>query len=247
MIDLYTDTPPNGRKPAILLEELELPYTIHKIDIGKGDQFTPEFKAINPNSKIPAIRDRDRDLTLFESGAILIYLAEKTGQLLPTDLAGRTQVLAWLMFQMASVGPMLGQLGHFRNAAPEPIPYAVERYHRETLRLLDVIDHQLVAGPYIAGDYSIADIATFPWVAAAQTPYLGISLGAFANVDRWVETMQQRPAVQVGMNLLQPNFNSHWGTLAAPQPTTQPTAASATPAFAAPDQHSRRHTRLISR
>ena len=213
MIDLYTYTTPNGRKPAILLEELELPYTIHKIDIGKGDQFTPEFKAINPNSKIPAIRDRDNDLIIFESGAILIYLAEKAGKLLPSDVAGRAKVMEWLMFQMASVGPMFGQLGHFRNAAPEEIPYAVERYQRETLRLLDVLDGQLEHHPYIAGDYSIADIATFPWVAAAKTPYLGISIAAFPNVDRWIKTMQQRPAVQVGMDILQPTFTSNFGTL----------------------------------
>ncbi|WP_204139593.1 glutathione S-transferase N-terminal domain-containing protein [Halomicronema sp. CCY15110] len=225
MIDLYTYTTPNGRKPAILLEELELPYTIHKIDIGKGDQFRPEFKAINPNSKIPAIRDRDNDLTIFESGAILIYLAEKAGKLLPTDVAGRAKVMEWLMFQMASVGPMFGQLGHFHNAAPEKIAYAVERYHRETLRLLDVLDRQLEHHPYIAGDYSIADIATFPWVAAAKTPYLGISLAAFPNVDRWVETMKKRPAVQVGMDILQPNFNSDFGRLAVSHSTAQLTTA----------------------
>lgn len=221
MIDLYTYTTPNGRKPAILLEELELPYTIHKIDIGKGDQFTPEFKAINPNSKIPAIRDRDNDLAIFESGAILIYLAEKAGKLLPADVAGRAQVMEWLMFQMASVGPMFGQYGHFRNAAPEEIPYAVERYQRETLRLLDVLDRQLESHSYLAGNYSIADIATFPWVAAAKTPYLGTSIAAFPNVDRWIETLKQRPAVQVGMDILQPSFNSDFGTLAVAKPTTQ--------------------------
>jgi GST-like protein len=225
MIDLYTYTTPNGRKPAILLEELELPYTIHKIDIGKGDQFTPEFKAINPNSKIPAIRDRDNDLAIFESGAILIYLAEKAGKLLPTDVAGRAKVMEWLMFQMASVGPMFGQLGHFHNAAPEKIAYAVERYHRETLRLLEVLDRQLEHHPYIAGDYSIADIATFPWVAAAKTPYLGVSLAAFPNVDRWVETMKKRPAVQVGMDILQANFNSNFGTLATADGAAQLSAA----------------------
>lgn len=224
MIDLYTYTTPNGRKPAILLEELELPYTIHKIDIGKGDQFTPEFKVVNPNSKIPAIRDRDHNLTVFESGAILIYLAEKAGKLVPTDVAGRAKVMEWLMFQMASVGPMFGQLGHFRNSAPEAIPYAVERYHRETLRLLDVLDRQLENHPYIAGDYSIADIATFPWVAAAKTPYLGIAIAAFPNVDRWIETMKQRPAVQVGMDILKPSFQSDFGTLAVPDTVPQLTA-----------------------
>lgn len=134
MIDLYTYTTPNGRKPVIMLEELELPYTIHKIDIGKGDQFTPEYVAINPNSKIPAIMDRDTQIKVFESGAILIYLAEKTGKLLPTEMADRARVLEWLMFQMAGVGPMFGQLGHFRNAAPENLPYAITRYQNETLR-----------------------------------------------------------------------------------------------------------------
>ncbi|MBF2094608.1 MAG: glutathione S-transferase N-terminal domain-containing protein [Synechococcales cyanobacterium K44_A2020_017] len=225
MIDLYTYTTPNGRKPAILLEELELPYTIHSIDISKGDQFTPKFKAINPNSKIPAIRDRDHNLTIFESGAILIYLAEKAGKFLPTDVVDRAKVMEWLMFQMASVGPMLGQLGHFRNAAPEKITYAVERYHQETLRLLDVLDGQLKKHPYIAGDYSIADMATFPWVAAAKTPYLNISITDFPNVDRWIETMKKRPAVRVGMDILQPNFDSSFGTLATGEAAAQLTTA----------------------
>ena len=143
MIDLYTYTTPNGRKPAILLEELGLPYSIHKIDIGKGDQFSPEFIAINPNSKIPAIIDRDTDITVFESGAILIYLAEKTGKFLPKEGAERARVIEWLMFQMASIGPMFGQLGHFRNAAPEKLPYAISRYEKETLRLFGILDRQL--------------------------------------------------------------------------------------------------------
>ncbi len=136
MIHLYTYTTPNGRKPAILLEEIGLPYTLHRVDLGKGEQFSSEFVALNPNSKIPAIKDEDTGVTIFESGAILIYLAEKTGKLLPADVAGRAQVMAWLMFQMASVGPMFGQLGHFRRSAPEPIDYAVNRYEQETLRLL---------------------------------------------------------------------------------------------------------------
>ncbi|MDJ0704048.1 MAG: glutathione S-transferase N-terminal domain-containing protein [Leptolyngbyaceae cyanobacterium MO_188.B28] len=220
MIDLYTYTTPNGRKPAILLEELALPYTLHKIDIGKGDQFSPEFIAINPNSKIPAIRDRNTNLTLFESGAILIYLAEKTGKLLPIEPAERARVMEWLMFQMASVGPMFGQLGHFRNAAPETLPYAISRYHNETLRLLGVLDRQLASNPYIAGDYSIADIATYPWVVAATTPYLGLSLSEFPKVQRWVETMQARPAVQTGMAIMTPAFHSNYGTV-QPSPTEE--------------------------
>ena len=210
MIDLYTYTTPNGRKPAILLEELGLPYSIHKIDIGKGDQFTPEYIAINPNSKIPAIRDRDTDITIFESGAMLLYLAEKTGKLLPTDTAQRFKVIEWLMFQMASVGPMFGQLGHFRRAAPEQIPYAIDRYDKETLRLLGVLDHELATNEYMAGDYSIADIATYPWVTATAPSYLE----QYPHVKRWVETLHARPAVQTGMAILTPNFNSEYGTMA---------------------------------
>jgi len=214
MIDLYTYGTPNGRKPAIMLEELELPYTIHKIDIGKGDQFSPEFIAINPNSKIPAILDRETDITVFESGAILIYLAEKTGKLLPTAVADRATVMEWLMFQMGNVGPMFGQLGHFRNAAPEQLPYAIARYDQETRRLLGVLDRQLADHPYIAGDYSIADIATFPWVAAVKTPHLNVPLDDFSHVQRWIEAMKARPAVQVGMDILKPDFVSNFGVVA---------------------------------
>ncbi|MDJ0904235.1 MAG: glutathione S-transferase N-terminal domain-containing protein [Xenococcus sp. MO_188.B8] len=214
MIDLYTFTTPNGRKPAILLEELGLPYSIHNIDISKGDQFSPEFIAINPNSKIPAIIDRDSEITVFESGAILIYLAEKTGKFLPQEGADRARVIEWLMFQMASVGPMFGQLGHFRNAAPEQIPYAIARYEKETLRLLGVLDRQLVNNSYIAEEYSIADMATYPWVVATTSPYGGISLEEFPNVQRWIATMESRPAVQKGMAILKPEFNSEYGTLA---------------------------------
>ncbi|MEB3283194.1 MAG: glutathione binding-like protein [Lyngbya sp.] len=200
MIDLYTFTTPNGRKPAIMLEEVGLAYNPIKIDITKGDQFTPEFVAINPNSKIPAIVDKDTGITVFESGAILIYLAEKTGQLLPTDTAQRIKVIEWLMFQMASVGPMFGQLGHFRNYAPEKIPYAIERYEKETLRLFGVLEGELAKQEFIAGEYSIADIATYPWVAAYE--YLGVTLDNHPNLKRWVETMKNRPAVQKGMAVL---------------------------------------------
>ncbi|MCG5060275.1 MAG: glutathione S-transferase N-terminal domain-containing protein [Limnoraphis sp. WC205] len=200
MIDLYTFTTPNGRKPAIMLEEVGLPYNSIKIDIKKGDQFSPEFVAINPNSKIPAIVDQDTGITVFESGAILIYLAEKTGQLLPSETANRIKVIEWLMFQMASVGPMFGQLGHFRNYAPEKIPYAIERYEKETLRLFGVLDGELAKQEFIAGDYSIADIATYPWVAAYE--YLGVTLDNHLNLKRWVETMKKRPAVQKGMAVL---------------------------------------------
>jgi GST-like protein len=197
MIDLYTFTTPNGRKASIMLEEVELPYNVHKIDITKGDQFTPEFVAINPNSKIPAIVDQDTGITVFESGAILIYLAEKTGKLLPTKSKERFQVLSWLMLQMGSVGPMFGQLNHFKKFAPEKIPYAIERYEKETLRLYSVLEGQLAEREFICGDYSIADIATYPWVAIHE--WQGLTLDSHPNLKRWVETVQQRPAVERGM------------------------------------------------
>jgi GST-like protein len=197
MIDLYTFGTPNGHKASIMLEEVELPYNVHKIDITKGDQFTPEFVAINPNSKIPAIVDRDTDFTVFESGAILIYLAEKTGKLLPTNEKERIQVLSWLMLQMGSVGPMLGQLNHFKKFAPEKIPYAIERYEKETLRLYSVLDKQLAEREFICGEYSIADVATYPWIAIYE--WQGLTLDSHPNLKRWVETVQQRPAVERGM------------------------------------------------
>ena len=211
MIDLYTFTTPNGRKPAIMLEELELPYTIHKVDISKGEQFSPGYIAINPNSKIPAIIDRETEITVFESGAILIYLGEKTGKLLPTEPKKRSQTIEWLMFQMANIGPMFGQLGHFRNSAPEEIPYAITRYENETLRLLGVLNRQLENNEFITGDYSIADIATFPWVLIS--PYL-VPIDEYLNIQRWVETMRSRPAVQKGMGILTANFSSDYGTVA---------------------------------
>lgn len=215
MIDLYTYTTPNGRKPAILLEELAVPYRIHRVDIGKGEQFSPEFVAINPNSKIPAIVDREAEITVFESGAILIYLAEKAGQFLPTAAAERARVIEWLMFQMANIGPMFGQLGHFRNAAPEPLPYAIERYQKESIRLLGVLEQQLAVRDYLAGDYSIADMATYPWVATAGAGYLALPLAEFSAVQGWIERLSQRPAVRTGMAILTADFDSRWGQLAA--------------------------------
>lgn len=200
MIDLYTFTTPNGRKASIMLEEVDLPYNVHKIDITKNDQFTPEYIAINPNSKIPAIVDQDTGITVFESGAILIYLAEKAGKLLPTEQKGRFQVLEWLMLQMGSVGPMFGQLNHFKRYAPEKIPYAIARYEKETLRLYGVLDRQLANHEFISGgDYSIADIATYPWVAVYE--FQGLTLDEHPNLKRWFETLQQRPAVQRGMQV----------------------------------------------
>lgn len=197
MIDLYTFTTPNGRKASVMLEEVGLPYNVHKIDITKDEQFTPGFVAINPNSKIPAIVDQDAGITLFESGAILIYLAEKTGKLLSTEPKSRFQVLQWLMLQMASVGPMFGQLNHFKKFAPEKLPYAIARYEKETLRLYSVLDKQLQDHEFICGDYSIADVATYPWVSIYE--FQGLTLDNHPNLQRWVETVGQRPAVQRGM------------------------------------------------
>ncbi|MBW4540792.1 MAG: glutathione S-transferase N-terminal domain-containing protein [Myxacorys chilensis ATA2-1-KO14] len=199
MIDLYTFTTPNGRKASIMLEEVGVPYQVHVIDITKGDQLSAEFVAINPNSKIPAIVDHDTNITVFESGAILLYLAEKTGALMPTDQVGRYQVLEWLMLQMGSVGPMFGQLNHFKKFAPEKIPYAIERYEKETLRLYGVLDGQLAKHEYLAGEYTIADIATFPWVATYE--FQGLTLDNHPNLKRWFEAINQRPAVQKGMNV----------------------------------------------
>lgn len=199
MIDLYTFTTPNGRKASVMLEEVELPYNVHKIDITTQQQFTPEYVAINPNSKIPAIVEQQTEIKVFESGAILIYLAEKTGKLLPTDQKSRFQVLEWLMFQMGGVGPMFGQLNHFKRFAPEKIPYAIERYEKETLRIYGVLDKQLQDNEFICGDYSIADIATYPWVAIYE--FQGLTLDNYPNLKRWVDMVQQRPAVQRGMQV----------------------------------------------
>lgn len=201
MIDLYTFTTPNGRKPAIMLEEVGLSYNIHKIDITKGEQFTPEFIEINPNSKIPAIIDHETEITVFESGAILIYLAEKTNRFMPSDLAGRTKVIEWVMFQMASVGPMMGQLNHFKRFAPEKIPYAIERYEKEVYRIFSVLESQLQNQNYLTGDYSIADIATYPWVAAYTFAHL--TLDNHPYLKRWTERVGERSAVQKGMAILQ--------------------------------------------
>ena len=201
MIDLYTWGTPNGRKVSIMLEELGLAYTVISIDITKGEQHAPAFLAISPNNKIPAIVDHDppdgEALALFESGAILIYLAERHGQFLPTDFRPRLEVMQWLMFQMGGVGPFFGQAHHFRRFAPEKIPYAIERYSNETRRLYGVMDKRLAVREYLAGDdYSIADIATFPW--AARHEWQGVDLAEFANVKRWYDAIWERPAVKIG-------------------------------------------------
>ncbi|MGE5505405.1 MAG: glutathione S-transferase family protein [Actinomycetota bacterium] len=202
MITLYTWATPNGRKVSIMLEEVGLPYRVRPVDITKGEQFAPDYVAVNPNSKIPAIVDDDgpggAPLTLFESGAILVYLAEKTGKLIPANPAGRYGVLQWLMFQMGGVGPMFGQAHHFLRFAPEPVPYAVERYTKETRRLYGVLDRRLADAEYVAGDYSIADVAIWPWTV--RHDWQGVDLGAdFPNVKRWYDAVGARPAVQRGM------------------------------------------------
>ena len=203
MIDLYTWTTPNGRKASIMLEECALPYAVHPVNIGKDDQFKPEFIAINPNSKIPAIIDREgpegKPYALFESGAILLYLAEKTGKLLPKATAQRYQAVQWLMFQMGGVGPIFGQVHHFLRAAKEQVPYAIERYTKETQRLYGVLNVQLGKSEYLAGDYSVADIATYPWVARYE--WHRADLDTFPNVKRWFDAIGKRPAVAKGMQV----------------------------------------------
>ena len=200
MIELYTWGTPNGRKVSIMLEEVGLPYTVHAVDIGADAQFEPEFVKISPNSKIPAIVDPDgpdgAPISLFESCAILIYLAEKTGRLLPTAARPRLEVLQWLMFQMGGVGPMFGQANHFRKFAKVEVPYGIERYTNETHRLYRVLDRRLADNAYLAGDYSIADIATWPWVM--RQPWHGIEWAEIPNVKRWFDEIGGRPAVERG-------------------------------------------------
>ncbi len=199
MIDLYYWPTPNGHKITIFLEEAELPYTIHPINIGKGDQFQPAFLQISPNNRIPAMIDQHPSdggppISVFESGAILQYLAEKTGAFLPSTVRGRVEVMQWLFWQMGGLGPMLGQNHHFVQYAPEPIPYAINRYVKETERLYGVLDQQLSDRDYIAGDYSIADMAAYPWIVPHERQQ--ITLADFPQVKRWFESIQRRPAVE---------------------------------------------------
>ncbi len=196
MIDLYTWTTPNGRKVSILLEELGIDYTSHAIDITKGDQMAPEFLEISPNNKIPAIVDRETGLKLMESGAIMIYLAEKYGKFLAPSGEERTRTLEWLMWQMGGFGPMLGQAHHFVHFNPDKSDYAKERYSTEARRLYGVLDKQLQARDFIAGDYSIADMACWPW--ASRYEWQGGSLSDFPNVQAWYQRIAARPAVQRG-------------------------------------------------
>ncbi len=203
MIDLYTWRTPNGRKVSIMLEEVDLPYAAHPIDIGKDEQFAPDFLAISPNNKIPAIVDRDgpggSPYSVFESGAILLYLSEKAGgRFLPRDARPRYDVMQWLMFQMGGVGPMFGQAHHFIRAR-EAVPYAIERYRNEAKRLYGVMEKRLSAHEYLAGEYSVADIATYPWVGRHEMHQ--VDLADFPQVKRWFDAISARPAVQRGMKV----------------------------------------------
>ena len=204
MIDLHYWPTPNGWKISIALEEMELAYRLVPVNIGRGEQFTPEFLAISPNNRMPAIVDHEPPgggppLALFESGAILLYLAEKTGRFLPQDLRGRYEVVQWLMWQMGGLGPMAGQAGHFRLYAPEKVPYAIARYTDEVNRLYGVLDKRLEGREYVCGEYSIADMAAWPWVVPHEGH--GQTLDAFPNLTRWYELMKTRPALRRGFDV----------------------------------------------
>jgi GST-like protein len=208
LIDLYTWTTPNGHKVSIALEELDLPYRVFPVNISEGEQFEPGFLRISPNNRIPAIVDNDgpdgTPLSVFESGAILIYLADKAGRLLPAEGPERYLVLQWLMFQMANIGPMFGQVSHFLRYAPEKIPYAIERYSSEAARLCGVLDRQLGEADYLAGAYSIADIACFPWIRPLERH--GSGFADYPNLARWNEAISGRPAVQRGLEIPDPSL-----------------------------------------
>lgn len=199
MIDLYFWPTPNGKKVSIMLEECELPYNVVPVDIGRGAQFSPEFLRISPNNRIPAVIDHDEDLSIFESGAILMYLAEKAGRFMPVPLKERYEVVQWLIWQVAGLGPMAGQLSHFVNYAPEPVPYARKRYADEYDRLLCVMDNRLAEQEFLAGEYSIADMAAFPWVMSYKR--LEASLDELPDLRRWLDAIKQRPAVRRGLDL----------------------------------------------
>ena len=203
-IDLYTWPTPNGHKIHIMLEECGLPYNVHAVDIGAGDQFAPAFLKISPNNKIPAIVDPHgpdgAPMPVFESGAILLYLAGKTGRFLPADTRGKYVALQWLMFQMGGLGPMLGQAHHFRIYAPEKVEYAIKRYTNEAQRLYGVMDRRLAEVPYFAGEYSIADMSIYPWTRSHANQ--GVDLATFPNVARWYEAIGARPAVQRALQVL---------------------------------------------
>ncbi|WP_439863004.1 glutathione S-transferase N-terminal domain-containing protein [Pseudomonas antarctica] len=207
MIDLYYWTTPNGHKVSLFLEEAGLPYEVHPINIGQGDQFKPDFLKIAPNNRIPAIVDHNptdggAPISLFESGAILLYLAEKTGQFIPKDLRGRQEALQWLFWQMGGLGPMAGQNHHFSQFAPEKIPYAIKRYVEETARLYGVLDRRLAGRPFVAGeDYSIADMAIYPWIVSHK--WQSQRLEDFPHVQRWFNSIKDRPATVRAYELVQ--------------------------------------------
>ncbi|UXI67737.1 glutathione S-transferase N-terminal domain-containing protein [Tahibacter amnicola] len=199
MIELYYWATPNGQKLRLFLEEAELAYRLVPVNIGKGEQFAPEFLAISPNNRIPALVDHDpadggEPVSLFESGAMLLYLADKIGQFIPDDFRGRQEVLKWLFWQVGGLGPMAGQMGHFAVYAPEKVPYAIERYQRETARLYGVLDKQLAGREFIAGQYSIADMACYPWIVPHAAH--GQDLALFPHLQRWFEAIRARPATQ---------------------------------------------------
>jgi glutathione S-transferase len=200
MIDLYTSSTPNGWKASVALEELALPYEVHAVSLSKGEQKTPEFLRINPNGRIPAIVDRELDdFPVFESGAILIYLAEKAGRLMPTDVKGRSRVIQWLMFQMGGIGPMMGQANVFFRYWPEKIQPAIDRYQHESRRLFEVLNGRLGENEYLAGDYSIADIANWCWVRTH--PWSGVSTDGLEHLQRWLDAIGERTAVQAGVKV----------------------------------------------
>jgi GST-like protein len=206
-IQLYTCQTPNGHKASIMLEETGLPYDVHLVDIEQGDQNSPWFRALNPNNKIPVIVDPDRNRTVFESGAILLYLAERSGVLRPRDEIEAGLTLQWILFQAAHVGPTLGQLWNYKIFAPEKIGYVIDRFERETSRVLRVLDSQLAAGRYLVGSqYGAADVMTWPWIHAA-TAKLGVALDSYPNLSRWRDDVASRPAVQRGV--LVPNLAQH--------------------------------------
>ena len=201
MIDFYTWDTPNGHKVRIMLEECGFDYHIHPVNLGKGEQFEPDFLVVSPNNKIPAIVDSDGPggelISIFESGAILLYLAEKAGRFLPTDERERWQVTEWLMFQMSAIGPIFGQLGHFLYFTSESVPYAIERFSNEAQRLAEVVDRRLEGREFLAGGYSIADVASFPWLVRHER--LGIDLDDLSNLRRWLDAIAARPAVRRGL------------------------------------------------
>ncbi len=211
MIELFTAPTPNGWKISIMLEECKLPHEVRWVNIGKGDQFKPEFLAISPNNRIPAIVDHDpvgggEPLSVFETGAILTYLAEKAGKFMPSDARGRKAVMEWLFWQVGGLGPMLGQHGHFKLYAPERIAYATERYRNETLRLYGVLDRQLAKSAHVAGEeYTIADIATFPWVQTWKAQE--VPLEEFPNIVAWYNMLKERPMLRKGMDLGRKQIN----------------------------------------